>query len=81
MPKTRKKAVERVGIDSEHEQDLYSIIHRARRHVTNKPQLSPHNPQATTPTLSTFLYRHFNLLTGHLSTLYTGLITNTTIYI
>lgn len=78
MPKTCVQPVKRVGIGSENEQHLYSTLHRVWSGVEHNPQQHPHNAQVFTPLFSTYFFRQFHLLNAHLSTFYTGLITNTT---
>lgn len=78
MPKTCVQPVKRVGMGSENEQHLYSILHSMLNGAANNPQRRPHNAQDFTPLFSTYFSRQFHLLTAHFSTFYTGLITNTT---
>lgn len=81
MRKTCAKPVEWVGMGCENECGLYpQAMGTQRDHVRN-----PHVVPTFTHTLSlmlptAFLYK-INLLYADLSTLYTGLITNTTKYI
>ena len=78
MPKTCVQPVKRVGMGSENEQHLYSILHSTLKGGVNNSQGHPHNAQVFTPLFSTYSFRHFHLLLAHFSTFYTGLITNTT---
>jgi len=53
-------------------------LHNTAGHPSRESTFYPHHPQKPTTVLSTAIFQFFNLLPTDLSTLYTGLITNTT---
>jgi hypothetical protein len=53
-------------------------LHSTQGRLSQESAFYPHHPQNLTTVLSTAIFEIFNLLLTDLSTLYTGLITNTT---
>lgn len=80
MRKTCVKAVDWLRNIQEREHYLYSATtHHTEGHVAN-PQYIPTKAHILSHHFSTYKYVLFNLLSAYFSTLYTGLITNTTKY-
>ena len=81
MRKSCVKPVDAVSTDSAHEHNLYPQPGYFEIHHVANPQTFPIYPQTLSNMFSTPKIAIFNLLHTHLSTFYTGLITNTTKYI
>lgn len=81
MRKTCVKPVEWVGMGCENKDRLYAgLVGSPTTHVSN-PHIVPNFTHKLSLTFPTAILYKINLLYTDLSTLYTGLITNTTKYI
>lgn len=81
MRKTCAKPVEWVGMGCENKDRLYAGLTRHQMYHVSNPHIVPTFTHKLSLTFPTAFFRKINLLYTDLSTLYTGLITNTTKYI
>lgn len=81
MRKTCAKPVDTAVKSCVSEPKLYSAFAPRQLHTINYPRPHPHKPQTPPTAFSTAFQAQLHLLSGQFSTLYTGLITNTTKYI